>query len=197
MIWLKDNWKRVLWGALLVATLWFIYGHSMEVADDSTEKTVVLISALQSGGDSLDDENMVLSNGKINLVALLLKPIKALIPMIKYVNFDVLRKIIHVLEFAWLGFVVYHCFRVNDDIVSVFGLTPKIRGVKTTFTLLSGFFMAFIDETIQFFVPGRSSEVTDVWIDFSGILIGAICGVIFSILLVKVKKLYEKNKIAA
>ncbi len=36
----------------------------------------------------------------------------------------------------------------------------------------AGLLMAFCDETIQLFVPGRSGQVSDMWIDFSGYLLG-------------------------
>ena len=35
-----------------------------------------------------------------------------------------------------------------------------------------------IDETIQLFVPGRSGQVTDIWIDFSGVMTGLLVGLI-------------------
>ena len=33
---------------------------------------------------------------------------------------------------------------------------------------------AFFDETIQLFVEGRSGQISDVWLDFSGALCGAL-----------------------
>ena len=44
--------------------------------------------------------------------------------------------------------------------------------------ILGGLLTALTDETIQLFVPGRSSQVTDVWIDFSGVMTGLIVGLI-------------------
>ena len=38
----------------------------------------------------------------------------------------------------------------------------------------SGLFAAFIDETIQIFVEGRGSSVTDMWVDFAGVLTGSL-----------------------
>lgn len=38
---------------------------------------------------------------------------------------------------------------------------------------------ALTDETIQLFYDGRGSLVTDVWIDFSGVVMGMICGLLF------------------
>ncbi len=40
--------------------------------------------------------------------------------------------------------------------------------------MLGGLLTALTDETIQLFVPGRSGQVTDVWIDFSGVLTGLL-----------------------
>lgn len=39
---------------------------------------------------------------------------------------------------------------------------------------ITGLFLAFLTEFIQKFVPGRSGEITDVLIDFSGYLIGVL-----------------------
>ena len=40
--------------------------------------------------------------------------------------------------------------------------------------LLAGLLCALCDETIQLFVVGRSSQVSDIWVDFSGILAVAV-----------------------
>ena len=37
---------------------------------------------------------------------------------------------------------------------------------------------ALLDETIQRFIPGRSSQVTDVWIDMAGVVSGALISLI-------------------
>ena len=42
------------------------------------------------------------------------------------------------------------------------------------FSFLSAFVLACIDETIQFFVPGRDGRVTDVIIDMSGALFALV-----------------------
>ena len=47
-------------------------------------------------------------------------------------------------------------------------------------SLFSGLLLALTDETIQLFVPGRSGQVTDVWLDFSGILAGSVMYLILS-----------------
>ena len=42
--------------------------------------------------------------------------------------------------------------------------------------MLGGLLTALTDETIQLFVPGRSGQVTDIWIDFSGVMTGLLVG---------------------
>ena len=44
--------------------------------------------------------------------------------------------------------------------------------------MLGGLLTALTDETIQLFVPGRSGQVTDIWIDFSGVMTGLLVGFI-------------------
>ncbi len=38
----------------------------------------------------------------------------------------------------------------------------------------AGLAIAFIDETIQLFVEGRSGQVSDIWIDVAGVAIGTV-----------------------
>ena len=66
-----------------------------------------------------------------------------------------LRKLAHLSEFALLGFLLSQCFRV-----------------RVTRPLLAGLLCALCDETVQLFVPGRSGEVRDLWIDFAGVALG-------------------------
>ena len=50
------------------------------------------------------------------------------------------------------------------------------------FTLLFGLLVANTDETIQLLMAGRSSQLTDVWIDFSGVCAGlfvSLCLLLF------------------
>lgn len=39
---------------------------------------------------------------------------------------------------------------------------------------LAGLLTALTDETIQLFSGGRSSQVTDIWIDFGGVVTGMV-----------------------
>ena len=70
-----------------------------------------------------------------------------------------IRKAAHFTEFACLGFLLAGSFRA-------WGRTPVLPAA------LWGLLSACVDETIQIFSPGRASKLTDVWIDFAGILTG-------------------------
>lgn len=75
-----------------------------------------------------------------------------LIALFPFLTERLLRKLAHFSEFAVLGFLLSHCLRA-----------------AITRPLLAGLLCAMTDETIQRFIPGRSCEVHDVWIDFLGL----------------------------
>lgn len=54
--------------------------------------------------------------------------------------------------------------------------------------LLGGLLTAMTDETIQLFSPGRSSQVTDVWIDFAGVVTGMILTLLIMAIVRRCKK---------
>lgn len=72
-----------------------------------------------------------------------------------------IRKLAHGLEFALLG-VVFSLFWFEK---------LKNRVVLIEFC---GLFAALCDETIQLFSDGRTSQVKDIWIDFTGFTAGVI-----------------------
>ena len=53
-------------------------------------------------------------------------------------------------------------------------MSTLLRGKTYPGILGLGLGCACIDETIQYYVPGRASMLTDVWIDFSGFATGLI-----------------------
>ena len=86
----------------------------------------------------------------------------------------------HFTEYSVLGFLTSF---------TVYSFFKKPTGgifIKLFVTL----FTAVIDETIQLNVPGRSGQVTDVLLDFSG----AVTGIIVSTLLILIYLLYKKGK---
>ena len=75
----------------------------------------------------------------------------------------VIRKLAHFGEYCLLGFWFMLCLRVYT--------IHFIKHISWPLFICLG--IANVDETLQLFVPGRSSQLTDVWIDFAGVLCGA------------------------
>ena len=74
----------------------------------------------------------------------------------------VVRKLAHFSEFTLEGFLLMLCLRVYTR--------RFVRHVS--WPMLGGMATALLDETIQLYVPGRTSSVRDVWIDFGGVIAG-------------------------
>ncbi len=77
----------------------------------------------------------------------------------------VLRKLAHISEYGLLGVLWATELWLGAH-------TQKGRGavIRLGFCMLT----AFLDETIQLFIPGRSGEVRDIWIDTWGALLGIL-----------------------
>lgn len=86
------------------------------------------------------------------------------------VGHSALRKMAHMSEFALLG------------ILWEAALLTGRMGEKSWYCVQSActlcLLTAMVDETIQVFVPGRGSQVTDVWIDFAGACLGVAIAVV-------------------
>ena len=78
------------------------------------------------------------------------------------------RKLAHFCEYMLEGFWLMLCVRVYTRHF-VTHISWPILGILLT---------AVIDETIQMFSSGRSSQITDVWIDFAGGMTGLLCGLL-------------------
>lgn len=78
------------------------------------------------------------------------------------------RKLAHFAEFTLEGFLLMLCLRVYTS--------HFVRHVS--WPLLGGMTTALMDETIQRFIPGRTSQVTDVWIDMGGVVFGLFVALI-------------------
>ena len=89
----------------------------------------------------------------------------------------IVRKLAHFCEYTLEGFLLMLCMRVYTRNCIWHISVPLLGGVLT----------ALADETIQIYSPGRSSQVTDVWLDSAGVLAGilvalvlmALCGLLF------------------
>lgn len=81
-----------------------------------------------------------------------------LFPFLKLLGEHLVRKLGHFSEFTLLGVLLYFRLRPEGNCLSL--------------PLVCGILAAMVDETIQLYVPGRSSEVLDVWIDTGGVCFG-------------------------
>ena len=84
------------------------------------------------------------------------------------VSEHLLRKAAHFAEFTLEGFLLMLCLRVYTN--------RFVRHIS--WPLLGGMTTALLDETIQRFIPNRTSQVTDVWIDMAGVVFGALIALI-------------------
>lgn len=82
-----------------------------------------------------------------------------------------LRKLAHFFAFALLGVLFTNTYRHTRNFLL---LKP----------LSSGLFAALCDETLQLFVEGRSGQISDVWLDFSGV----VCGTLLVLLICRLRK---------
>ena len=83
----------------------------------------------------------------------------------------IVRKTAHFTEFAIEGVLLF----------------LVVKGY-TTRPLLAGLMTALTDETIQLFSLGRSSQVTDVWIDFAGVVTGTLLAFLVQAIVRRCKK---------
>ena len=86
----------------------------------------------------------------------------------------IVRKLAHVAEFALLGLLFTFCLRVYTRRLIAFSAWP----------LLFGLFIAVCDEFLQKFIPGRSGQIRDIFIDFIGVC-GGTAAAIFIVLFVQ------------
>ena len=78
------------------------------------------------------------------------------------------RKLAHFCEYLLEGFLLMLCMRVYSR--------RPLRHI--TVPMLAGVLTALTDETIQLFSEGRSSQVTDVWLDSAGVLAGILAALL-------------------
>ena len=88
----------------------------------------------------------------------LLTVVQQLLP---WMTDHVLRKCAHFAEYAVLGALTAAALRTGAHF-------------SWPAALLPGTLAALCDETIQLFVPGRSGQIADVWLDTAGYLTGAL-----------------------
>ena len=86
-----------------------------------------------------------------------------------------IRKLAHFAEFTMEGFLLMLCLRVYT--------AHFVRHMS--WPLLGGMTTALMDETIQRFIPNRTSSVTDVWI----VMAGVVCGLFVALIILLIVRL--------
>lgn len=72
----------------------------------------------------------------------------------------IVRKFAHIMEYFILYLLTYNCY--------------KKYGIKHKYSIIFCMFCSLIDEIHQLFINGRSGQITDIFVDFIGIIIGYI-----------------------
>lgn len=81
----------------------------------------------------------------------------------------IIRKCAHFAEYTLLGFFLWQSVK-----------SLRLNQVwKKQLHLTGIFFIPFIDETLQLFTEGRSGQISDVWLDISGVVFGTALIAIF------------------
>jgi len=127
---------------LLLTTLVFIWGNSLQSVPDSQERSIGVMEKITP--------LLEVFVGKGN------------------VTDHIVRKLAHFVEFGALG-----C-----ELALLAVLRKRVRLQSVVNCLFAGLAVAVIDETIQIF-SDRGSQVSDVWLDFSG----AVTGIVFVLLI--------------
>ena len=108
------------------------------------------------------------SSGYSGKFTSLINEFLALTPFDIVLSEHIVRKLAHFAEFAVLGFLLTCCLRVYTKRLIAFCSWP----------LLFGLFIAVCDEFLQKFVPGRSSSIKDIFIDFAGVCGGTAAAIV-------------------
>lgn len=101
----------------------------------------------------------------------------------KWLSEHIIRKAGHFTEYTGLGLILYQCVRSYE-----FGAERRLylHG-------LAGFMVPFFDETIQLFVAGRSGQISDVWLDCSGVAAGSLIAALLIFISVRMEHSYGKK----
>ena len=174
---LKERHKkmRILLRVLIVVSIVFAWGHSMIPATESSEESGFVLELLRPVLSVFFPEDMI--NGLF------------------------VRKLAHFCEYTLMGLEMsaYAALIICTNNVTFREETDKKTHRKQTLrlainTVFCGLAVAFIDETIQIFSPGRGPEIADVWLDMGGFVCGGMIIVLISLIKVRcIKRKYQEN----
>ncbi len=95
----------------------------------------------------------------------------------------IIRKAAHFSEYTLLGLLLSGC-------VPACGFKAEKRWF---IHLTAGYMVPFADETIQLFVRGRSGQISDVWLDCTGVAFGTLFAAFLFIIWKRTGKLHDKK----
>ena len=159
---------RILLRVLIVVSIVFAWGHSMIPATESSEESGFVLE--------------------------LLRPVLSVFLPEDMITGLFVRKLAHFCEYA-----AAKDFLEKVDIRKEADKTYKKTHRKQTLrlainTVFCGLAVAFIDETIQIFSPGRGPEIADVWLDMGGFVCGGMIIVLISLIKARcIKRKYQEN----
>ena len=103
-------------------------------------------------------KSAVVSSGQSLQVLDLLEPFLLSLGLDEDTLHYLVRKAAHMAEFALLGAL----------------WAGGMRGYRFLLPFILCFLTALVDETIQLYFPGRSGQITDLWVDLAGVALGIL-----------------------
>lgn len=143
-------------------SLWVIAGRVI-----FTAALIACIWFIFSNSMAVADVSSVSSGRVLQLLQAVLRRL-GMPGLAQRLTMHLVRKLAHFCEYTLEGFLLMLCMRVYSR--------HPLRHI--TVPMLAGVLTALTDETIQLFSQGRSSQVTDVWLDSAGVLAGILAALL-------------------
>ena len=143
-------------------SLWVIAGRVV-----FTVALIACIWFIFSNSMAVADVSSVSSGRVLQLLQAVLRRL-GMPGLAQRLTMHLVRKLAHFCEYLLEGFLLMLCMRVYSR--------RPLRHI--TVPMLAGVLTALTDETIQLFSEGRSSQVTDVWLDSAGVLAGILAALL-------------------
>lgn len=135
----KSGW---LWVMVFVFWLGFIWWHSLQPAEISSQQSGAVLNGLSALMERLHLPDVL--------------------------NMHLVRKLAHMTEYGVLGLV-------SMQVCALWSRSWSGRIWNSVSLCLAS---ATVDETIQLFVEGRSGQISDLWVDLSGVALGILAALV-------------------
>lgn len=97
----------------------------------------------------------------------------------------IVRKLAHFSEYTAIGMLLTSCAYSFD----------RFKPYRyLAYVFFAGLGTAFVDETIQLFSEGRAGMITDMWIDFSGVVLGTAIMLLFYFVYQRIRRKKMKHE---